>query len=130
MRATSIETAGHAQAFAESVRLVFEELAALSVRGMAAELNARQVPSPTGGKWHPTTVVRVRERLARGAPLEGPGRCPTADRLKTVSGSSPQPLRRGILLIRPNLPLTRTTKPHLALTVFADCCFRREPARV
>jgi hypothetical protein len=64
MRAKSIETAWHAQAFAESVRLVFEELAALSVRGMAAELNARQVPSPTGGKWHPTTVVRVRERLA------------------------------------------------------------------
>jgi DNA invertase Pin-like site-specific DNA recombinase len=64
MRARSIETAGQAQSFAESVRPVFEELAALSVRGMAAELSARQVPSPTGCKWHPTTVVRVRERLA------------------------------------------------------------------
>jgi DNA invertase Pin-like site-specific DNA recombinase len=63
MRAKSIETAGQAQAFAESVRPIFEELAALSVRGMAAELNARQVPSPTGGKWHPTRVVRVREPL-------------------------------------------------------------------
>jgi DNA invertase Pin-like site-specific DNA recombinase len=51
---------------AEQLRPIFAELATLSTRKAATELNARKVPTPAGGKWHATTVVRVRERLASG----------------------------------------------------------------
>jgi DNA invertase Pin-like site-specific DNA recombinase len=49
---------------AEQLRPVFSDLASLSHRKAANELNARNVPTPEGGKWHATTVVRVRNRLA------------------------------------------------------------------
>jgi hypothetical protein len=42
---------------------VFAELADLSARKAAEELNRRGVPTPAGGKWHAVTVIRVRERL-------------------------------------------------------------------
>ena len=35
----------------------------LSLRGMAAELTKRRVPTPRGGAWHPQLVARVLERL-------------------------------------------------------------------
>jgi Recombinase len=35
----------------------------MSHRGLAAELNARGIPTPAGGKWHAVTVKRVLERL-------------------------------------------------------------------
>jgi hypothetical protein len=39
----------------------------LSLRGMAAELTKRRVPTPRGGAWHPQLVARVLERYpARG----------------------------------------------------------------
>jgi DNA invertase Pin-like site-specific DNA recombinase len=65
MRDKSLEVAEQAQAFAESVRTIFEALADLSVRACAVELNARGVSSPNGGVWHPTQVVRVRHRLSQ-----------------------------------------------------------------
>jgi DNA invertase Pin-like site-specific DNA recombinase len=48
---------------AEGLRGAFEELADLSARRAAAELNARGVPTPEGGKWYATQVIRVRKRL-------------------------------------------------------------------
>jgi hypothetical protein len=36
----------------------------LSIRAIAAALNAEGVPAKRGGKWHPTTVARVLERAA------------------------------------------------------------------
>jgi hypothetical protein len=36
----------------------------MSHRGIAAELNARPIATPAGGKWHAVTVKRVLERLA------------------------------------------------------------------
>jgi hypothetical protein len=36
----------------------------MSLRGMAAELTKRRVPTPRGGTWHPQLVARVLERLA------------------------------------------------------------------
>ncbi len=35
----------------------------MSSRQMAAELNARGIPTPTGAQWHPQTVLRVISRL-------------------------------------------------------------------
>jgi DNA invertase Pin-like site-specific DNA recombinase len=49
---------------AEALRPVFTKLAALSANKAAAELNARQVPTPTGSPWSALTVIRVRARLA------------------------------------------------------------------
>jgi DNA invertase Pin-like site-specific DNA recombinase len=49
---------------AEQLRPLFAELAGLSARKAAAELNRRSVATPAGGKWHAATVLRVRERLA------------------------------------------------------------------
>jgi hypothetical protein len=48
---------------AEQPRPVFAELAGMSQRKMAAELNARKIPTPAGGRWHAGTVKRVLERL-------------------------------------------------------------------
>jgi DNA invertase Pin-like site-specific DNA recombinase len=49
---------------AEQLRPIFAELAGLSTRKIAAELNARGVETPAGGRWHAVTVKRVLERLA------------------------------------------------------------------
>jgi hypothetical protein len=48
---------------AEQLRPLFAELAGLSARKAAEELNRRSVPTPAGGKWHAATVLRVRKRL-------------------------------------------------------------------
>ncbi|MGO9398666.1 MAG: recombinase family protein [Xanthobacteraceae bacterium] len=44
------------------LRDVFTELGDLSARKMAEVLNARGVPTPEGGKWYATQVIRVRKR--------------------------------------------------------------------
>ena len=49
---------------AKALAPLFDELAGLSHRALAAELNARKVSPPAGGQWHGITVKRVRERLA------------------------------------------------------------------
>jgi len=49
---------------AEQLRPLFAELAGLSARKAAEELNRRSVATPAGGKWYAATVLRVRERLA------------------------------------------------------------------
>ena len=48
---------------AEALRPIFMELAGKSSRAIAAELNARNVATPTGGRWHAQTVIRVQRRL-------------------------------------------------------------------
>jgi DNA invertase Pin-like site-specific DNA recombinase len=55
--------AKEAQARAEELRPVFAELADLSARKAADELNRRGIPTPAGGKWYAVTVLRVRDRL-------------------------------------------------------------------
>jgi hypothetical protein len=49
---------------AEQLRPMFAELAGMSHRKIAAELNARKIPMPAGGQWHAVTVKRVLSRLA------------------------------------------------------------------
>jgi DNA invertase Pin-like site-specific DNA recombinase len=49
--------------FAQHMRPVFEELADLSARQVAATLNERGIKTAEGGQWHASQVVRVRERL-------------------------------------------------------------------
>jgi DNA invertase Pin-like site-specific DNA recombinase len=61
--AQSDKTAAEAKAFAEKLRPVLEELAGLSANQAAAELNRRQVPTPAGGTWFATQVIRLRQRL-------------------------------------------------------------------
>jgi DNA invertase Pin-like site-specific DNA recombinase len=48
---------------AEQLRPIFAELAGKSARAIAAELNARNIATPAGGKWHAVTVQRVQWRL-------------------------------------------------------------------
>ena len=48
---------------AEQLRPVFTEIAHLSTRHAAAELNRRGVPTVDGGHWHAETVRRIRLRL-------------------------------------------------------------------
>jgi DNA invertase Pin-like site-specific DNA recombinase len=64
LRDKGLELEREAQERAEALRGVFEELATLSARKVAEALNARGVPTPAGGKWHATQVIRVRQRLA------------------------------------------------------------------
>jgi hypothetical protein len=45
---------------------MLDELAALSADAAAAALNARNVPSPRGGRWYAAQVIRMRKRLAEG----------------------------------------------------------------
>jgi hypothetical protein len=39
------------------------ELAGMSASAIAAELNRRNVPTPTGRAWSAVTVIRVQRRL-------------------------------------------------------------------
>jgi DNA invertase Pin-like site-specific DNA recombinase len=48
---------------AEGLRTVMTELAGMSARSIAAELNKRQISTPAGGSWHSVTVIRVQKRL-------------------------------------------------------------------
>ena len=50
---------------AEQLRPLFDELAGLSARKIAAALNERKIATPTGGVWHAATVIRVQKRLAK-----------------------------------------------------------------
>jgi hypothetical protein len=63
LRSKGVELEQEAKQRAEGLRGVFEELSGLSARKAAEELNNRGVPTPSGGKWHATQVIRVRERL-------------------------------------------------------------------
>ena len=64
LRSKGLELHAAANQLAESLRGVFEDLTGLSARKAADELNARGVPTPAGGKWHATQVIRIRERLS------------------------------------------------------------------
>ena len=63
LRPKGIELRAEANQRADGLRKVFEGLSGLSARKAAEELNSMKVPTPNGGKWHATTVIRVRERL-------------------------------------------------------------------
>jgi DNA invertase Pin-like site-specific DNA recombinase len=52
-----------ATARAQAIAPVLAELAGISARAAAAELNARGIATPTGAPWSAKTVIRVRERL-------------------------------------------------------------------
>ena len=52
-----------AQARALAVAPVLTELVGQSARAIAAELNARKIPTPTGAPWSAKTVIRARTRL-------------------------------------------------------------------
>jgi DNA invertase Pin-like site-specific DNA recombinase len=49
---------------ARAIGPALAELAGLSARAAAAELNTRKVATPTGAPWSAKTVIRARERLA------------------------------------------------------------------
>ncbi len=49
---------------AKALGPIFAELAGMSTRAAAAELDKRGVPTPTGAVWNAMAVKRVRERLA------------------------------------------------------------------
>jgi len=64
LNAGGIRTRAKARKRAEELRAVFNELSELSARKIAAALNERKVPTPTGGQWSAVTVIRVQRRLA------------------------------------------------------------------
>jgi len=51
-----------AQRRAEALRPIFDELASMSDKEAAEELNRRGTQAP-GAKWHTTMVKRIRQRL-------------------------------------------------------------------
>jgi hypothetical protein len=53
---------------AERFRPILDEFATLPATAVAAELNARNVRSPRGGRWYAAQVIRMRNRLANGPP--------------------------------------------------------------
>jgi DNA invertase Pin-like site-specific DNA recombinase len=59
------ELQAEAEARAEALRPVFTELADLSLRALARELNKRKIPTATGRPWSAVTVTKVRQRLAQ-----------------------------------------------------------------
>ena len=65
VRAKGLELQREAAERAERLRQVFGELATLSARSAAQELNRRKIPAPAGGKWFAVQVIRVRKRLEK-----------------------------------------------------------------
>jgi DNA invertase Pin-like site-specific DNA recombinase len=63
LRDKGAELQREAQERAESLRDVFAGMSDLSARKAAETLNGRGVPTPEGGKWYATQVIRVRKRL-------------------------------------------------------------------
>jgi DNA invertase Pin-like site-specific DNA recombinase len=63
LNAGSIKNRDEALERAEALRPIFAELAGLSYRKIATELNARNIATPQGGRWHAVTVERVLSRL-------------------------------------------------------------------
>jgi DNA invertase Pin-like site-specific DNA recombinase len=63
LNAKGVENRKLAQARAEQLRPLLAQFAGMSQRGIAAELNAREIPTPRGGQWHAVTVKRVLGRL-------------------------------------------------------------------
>jgi DNA invertase Pin-like site-specific DNA recombinase len=62
LNAKGVQNREDAKARAEALRPIFVELAGKSARAIAAELNTRGVETPSGGKWHSETVLRVQRR--------------------------------------------------------------------
>jgi hypothetical protein len=52
-----------AEAHADRLRPVLTELRGLPSRAIATELTERAIPTPRGGDWQSTTVVRLLRRL-------------------------------------------------------------------
>ena len=52
-----------ADALAWRLQPVMAELADLSARQAAEELNRRKIASATGGRWYAATVIKLRERI-------------------------------------------------------------------
>jgi len=63
LRPKGLEFQREAAERAERLRPVFAELAGMSARKAAEELNRRGTATPEGGKWYATQVIRVRQRL-------------------------------------------------------------------
>jgi DNA invertase Pin-like site-specific DNA recombinase len=61
--AQSLKAAGEAKKRAEALRPILAELAGMSARAVAAELNKRKIQTPAGGTWHAVQIIRIRERL-------------------------------------------------------------------
>ena len=89
LRAKGIELEREAQERAEGLRSVFEGLSGLSARKAAEKLNADGVPTPAGGKWHATQVIRVRERLSQRAQINSKKQ--RRLRYHAVTGWMPEP---------------------------------------
>ena len=56
------------QASFDIERPIFTELTGRSARAIAILLNERRIATPTGGRWHAATVVRVQKRIGRQMP--------------------------------------------------------------
>jgi DNA invertase Pin-like site-specific DNA recombinase len=63
LNAKGVRNREEAKARADELRPVLAELAGLSARAIAAELNARGIATPNGARWHTETVLRVQRRL-------------------------------------------------------------------
>jgi DNA invertase Pin-like site-specific DNA recombinase len=63
LRAHGVQAREDAIERAEQLRPVFDELAGLSARKIAAALNERKIATPTRAAWHAATVIRVKKRL-------------------------------------------------------------------
>jgi Recombinase len=63
LNARSIASHEEARARAEALRPILNERSGLSSRAIAAELNARKIPTPSGRAWRSVTVLRVQQRL-------------------------------------------------------------------
>jgi hypothetical protein len=62
-KARGIAAREEAKVRAEALRPILVELAGMSANAIAAELNRRNVPTPTGKAWSAVTVIRVQRRL-------------------------------------------------------------------
>jgi DNA invertase Pin-like site-specific DNA recombinase len=63
LNAKGIQNRDEARERAEALRPIFTELAGNSARAIAAALNERKVPTPSGKPWYAATVIRVQQRL-------------------------------------------------------------------
>jgi DNA invertase Pin-like site-specific DNA recombinase len=63
LNAGGIRDREEARGRAEALRPILAELSGLSLAAIAAELNAREIATPNGCRWHSESVARVQRRL-------------------------------------------------------------------
>jgi hypothetical protein len=69
-QAKKLAAVARAEALAPTIAKI-QSAGFVSINAITRELSEREIPTPKGGKWHPTSVKRLLQRLEASSRTEG-----------------------------------------------------------